>query len=409
MIFFHEARLRKEVVGKHVVVTGSTDGIGKRLAERLAEAGAEVTIVGRDPEKVKAVKQGIQEKGGLANGVVAHCDVLEECEKATRDILKDIGDVDIFISNVGRSIRRSVQYEAFDRYHDFQRLMSLNYFGALKMILGVLSRMRMQKSGHIVHVSSFAVPMRQTRFAGYMASKSALDSALQAIAGEHDHLGIRTSSVYMPLVATKMIQSKGNDYSWMPIFTTDQACQMIERAIITKEQSVMDLKSKVVDYVFFFCPRLVIWVMAYLYRIERERDPDAPATPATLQKKKPAGKPPGGVLVALGGFLNVVNAAEPYLMWLIFGPLLPIFGVIIGALNIIITLILFIRDMAQLACSKNARPLNNREPRKKLQRKRSDLQPEADDDRELPGMQVVGEEGAETTDDSPEAEKKKGR
>merc|ERR1719221_1061061 len=214
-MFAHDWRVGSEVNGQHVVITGSTDGIGKRLAFRLAAAGARVTIVARDPVKVKSTVDEIVAMQGQAHGVVANCSVLEECEAATKMILAEVGPVDVFVSNVGRSIRRSVKYEATDRFHDFQRLMALNYFGALKMILCILPSMREHGRGQIVHVSSFAVPMRQTRYAGYMASKAALDAALMSIGGEHVPYGITTSSVYMPLVATKMILSKGNSYDWI--------------------------------------------------------------------------------------------------------------------------------------------------------------------------------------------------
>merc|ERR1712151_734413 len=155
-------------------------------------------------------------------------------------ILAEHGSVDVFVSNAGRSIRRSVKYQGAERFHDFQRILALNYFGALRMILGVLPSMVQQRCGHIVHVSSFGVPTRQPRFAGYCASKSALDASLQCMAGEVASQGVHTSSVYMPLVQTKMVESKGHSYDHVSLLSLDNACELIEHAIITRQSEVID-------------------------------------------------------------------------------------------------------------------------------------------------------------------------
>jgi NAD(P)-dependent dehydrogenase (short-subunit alcohol dehydrogenase family) len=391
IVLFHEWRLRNEVKGKHIVVTGATDGIGECLAGRLAEAGAHVTIVGRNQEKITKVKKDILDNPKVkanrvkVNGVLADCSKLEECERAVKEIQDLTGHkVDVLVCNVGLSIRRSVKYEGgsnvgeakTNRFHDFERLMKLNYFGSLKTMLGLIPDMKKQNRGQIVHVSSFAVPMRQTRFAGYMASKSALDSAMQAIAGEYRKHGITTSSVYMPLVKTKMIQSKGNDYSWMPIFSTVDAAMMIERSIITKEHCVMDLKSKVVDYVYFFVPRIVILFMSLLFDLEKERNPDDPKSPAKTPSKSPVRNPSNprtllragtgalspqvarkaavkvghsfGLLHVVGSFLKFINYFEHFLTFLIFGPCLPFISGFFACLVFIRDIAIFIRPCTDI-------------------------------------------------------------
>lgn len=393
MVLFHDWRLRNEVKGKHIVVTGATDGIGECLAGRLAEAGAQVTIVGRNQEKITKVKKNILDLPKVkanrvkVNGVLADCSKLEECERAVKEIQDLSGHkVDVLVCNVGLSIRRSVKYEGgsnvgeaiTNRFHDFERLMKLNYFGSLKTMLGLIPDMKKQNRGQIVHVSSFAVPMRQTRFAGYMASKSALDSAMQAIAGEHRKHGITTSSVYMPLVKTKMIQSAGNDYSWMPIFSTVDAAMMIERSMITKEHCVMDLKSKVVDYVYFFVPRIVILFMSFLFDLEKERNPDDPKSPKPTREptpKTPLRNPSQrgllragtgalspqvarkaavkvghsfGLLHMVGYLLKFINYFENVLTFFIFGPCLPFISGFFACLVFIRDIAIFIRPCTDI-------------------------------------------------------------
>ena len=87
----------------------------------------------------------------------------------------------MLVNNAGRSIRRSVALSV-DRFHDYERTMQLNYFGALKLILAFLPGMRERKSGHIINISSYSVQMNTPRFAAYAASKQALDQFSRCIA-----------------------------------------------------------------------------------------------------------------------------------------------------------------------------------------------------------------------------------
>lgn len=174
-----------------------------------------------------------------------------------------------------------------------------------------------------------------------------------------------------------MIVSKGNDYSWMPIFSTVDAARMIERAIITKEQSVMDIKSKFVDFAYFFVPRIVILLMAFLYDLEKERNPDDPKSPTKDQspnsrksiRRITAGIPQRssvrritsgidscearkaavkvgnsfGFLQIVGVFLKFVNFCDPLLEFLFMGPLMPLFAAIFAFLALIRDVAIFIR------------------------------------------------------------------
>merc|ERR1719499_809076 len=141
-------------------------------------------------------------------------------------------------------------------------------------------------SGHIVHVSSFGVPTRQPRFAGYCASKSALDAALQSMAGEVASRGISTSSVYMPLVQTKMVESKGHNYDHVSLLTLDMACDLIEHAIISKEAEVTDGPSRFLALLFFFRPSLIVALNALVYGLEGEKPPDGAIVETSQAKVK---------------------------------------------------------------------------------------------------------------------------
>jgi len=226
------AALRRKVRGKVVVVTGATSGIGKECALRLAAADATVILVARTVAKLDETLAEIKEAGGSAQGI--SCDVSREkdCKNLVASVLKDYGRVDILINNAGRSIRRSVRY-SFDRFHDFERTMELNYYGALRLILGFLPIMEQQKSGQIINISSIGVLTSPPRFSAYVASKAALDAFSLCAAPEFAADNIDFTTIYMPLVRTPMI-APTSLYKAFPTLSPEQARDLVIKAIISK-------------------------------------------------------------------------------------------------------------------------------------------------------------------------------
>ncbi|MDB4261659.1 SDR family NAD(P)-dependent oxidoreductase, partial [bacterium] len=230
------AALRRKVKGKVVVVTGATSGIGKECALRLARADATVILVARTVSKLDETLAEIAEKGGKAQAY--SCDVSSEkaCKKLVSGVLKDHGRVDILINNAGRSIRRSVRY-SYDRFHDFERTMELNYYGALRLILGFLPTMEEQKSGQIINISSIGVLTSPPRFSAYVASKSALDAFSLCAAPEYAAENIDFTTIHMPLVRTPMI-APTSLYKAFPTLSPEQARDLVIKAIIGKPKRV---------------------------------------------------------------------------------------------------------------------------------------------------------------------------
>ena len=163
---------------------------------------------------------------------------LEDCDRLVAEILAEHGRVDVLVNNAGRSIRRSIG-NSYDRFHDFQRTMQLNYFGALKLILGFLPGMRERKTGHIINVSSIGAQTNTPRFSAYVASKSALDAFSRSIASEIVDDGVNITTVYMPLVRTPMIAPTGI-YDAFPTASPDEAADMITRAMIYQAEEDRD-------------------------------------------------------------------------------------------------------------------------------------------------------------------------
>mmetsp|Transcript_12034 Transcript_12034/g.15680 ORF Transcript_12034/g.15680 Transcript_12034/m.15680 type:complete len:937 (+) Transcript_12034:205-3015(+) len=267
--------LQIAVANKVVVVTGSTDGIGLVLAKRLAKCGAHVCLVARNKDKLSTVKNEIEKGGGNCSAYVADLSKEDSTNKMIDKVLKDHGYVDILVNNAGRSIRRSVeyQYKGTGRFHDFTRTIELNYYGSLRCILGFLPEMRKRKSGQIINVSSIGAVTNAPRFGAYIASKSALDGFTRCISSEVAADDIALTTVYMPLVQTKMVVSKGNKFDHMDLLTPKEASAMIERAMVTRERTISTQTGKLVSAGYYIWPSMVESVLTILYKLEPEQAP----------------------------------------------------------------------------------------------------------------------------------------
>ncbi|MHA3055554.1 SDR family NAD(P)-dependent oxidoreductase [Acinetobacter sp. ANC 4633] len=225
-----------KVHGKIALVTGASSGIGMTVAKKLASAGAHVLLVARTEEKLVEVKTEIEESGGQAS--VYPCDLndMEAIDAVAKQILADVDHIDILINNAGRSIRRAV-HESLDRFHDFERTMQLNYFGAVRLVLNILPHMIKRKHGQIINISSIGVLANATRFSAYVASKAALDAFSRCLSAEvHSHK-ISITTVYMPLVRTPMI-APTKIYKYVPTLSPEQAADLVAYAIVKKPKKI---------------------------------------------------------------------------------------------------------------------------------------------------------------------------
>ena len=229
---FIDHSLSGRVKDKVVVVTGASSGIGKATALKLASAGARVMLVARGEEKLIDTKKEIETAGGKS--WIYTCDVsdMASCDALVAKVLKDHSGCDYLINNAGRSIRRGV-LNSLDRFHDFERTMQLNYFGALRLIMGFLPGMVASKRGHIINISSIGVLSNAPRFSAYVASKSALDSFAACAASEFIDKGVDFTTINMPLVRTPMI-APTKMYENVPTLSPEQAADLVVEAIVYK-------------------------------------------------------------------------------------------------------------------------------------------------------------------------------
>lgn len=230
------AQLARRVRNKHVVVTGATSGIGQDCAFKLAAAGATVILAARTPSKLDETVARIRAEGGKAHAYACDIADMADCDRFVQAVLDEHRHVDILINNAGRSIRRSVR-ASFDRFHDYERTMQLNYFGALRLIFGFAPKMLERRSGHVINISSIGVLASPPRFSAYVASKAALDAFSWCAAPEFADAGVRFTTINMPLVRTPMI-APTKLYDAFPALSPDEAAELVMSAVIDKPKRV---------------------------------------------------------------------------------------------------------------------------------------------------------------------------
>jgi NAD(P)-dependent dehydrogenase (short-subunit alcohol dehydrogenase family) len=284
---FKDRSLSGAIGGKVVLITGASSGIGKAAAVKCAAAGAEVLLVARTPEKLEETKAEIEEAGGTAH--IHKCDLsdLDDVERMAAEVIERHGRVDVLVNNAGRSIRRSVEL-SYDRFHDFQRTMQLNYFGSLRLILSLLPAMRKRskgrKGGHIINVSSIGVQTHTPRFSAYVASKAALDAWSRCVASEMIDDGVHITTIYMPLVRTPMI-APTKMYDAFPTISPDEAAEMITKAMITKPKKVATRLGNFGEVLYNVAPKASDAILNTAYKLF----PDSKA--AQGKERKEDGKP----------------------------------------------------------------------------------------------------------------------
>ena len=233
---FIDRSLKGKVKGKVVVITGGSSGIGLATAQKVAAAGAVTVIVARGEEELFKARDAMKAAGGKVFAYTADLSDMADCDRLVATLLQEHGQVDVLVNNAGRSIRRSIE-ASYDRFHDFERTMQLNYFGSIRLIMGLMPSMTQRRKGHIINISSIGVLANSPRFAAYVASKAALDAFSRCAQGELSGKGISFTTINMPLVKTPMI-APTKMYDSVPTLTPDEAADLVVKGIIERPSRI---------------------------------------------------------------------------------------------------------------------------------------------------------------------------
>jgi NAD(P)-dependent dehydrogenase (short-subunit alcohol dehydrogenase family) len=262
---FKDRSLSAAVRGKVVLITGASSGIGKATAVKVADAGATVLLVARSVDKLEETKREIEDSGGIAH--IHRCDLaeMEDIERMAEEVLAYHGRVDILVNNAGRSIRRSVGL-AYERFHDYERTIQLNYLGAVRLILALLPSMRAHKSGHVINISSIGTQTNPPRFSAYVASKAALDAFGRVIASEVIDDGVHITTIHMPLVRTPMI-APTRMYDVFPAISPEEAAEMIAGAMIHQPKKVATRLGTFGELLYAVAPKASDRILNQAYKL----------------------------------------------------------------------------------------------------------------------------------------------
>jgi NAD(P)-dependent dehydrogenase (short-subunit alcohol dehydrogenase family) len=273
--------LRGQVAGKFVLVTGGSSGIGLATAHKLADAGAFTIICGRHEEKLSAAKAEINARGLDVISYAVDLADMDDCDRFVKLLLANHGGVDILVNNAGRSIRRGIE-SSYERFHDFERLMQLNYFGALRLTMGLLPTMVEKKQGHVINISSIGVLTNAPRFSGYVASKAALEAWARCAASEFSDVGVNFTTINMPLVRTPMI-APTRLYQDIPTLAPEEAADLIVEAIVYKPERIATRLGILGEVVHALLPRVAQVLMNTSFRMF----PDSPAARGSDSENNP--------------------------------------------------------------------------------------------------------------------------
>jgi NAD(P)-dependent dehydrogenase (short-subunit alcohol dehydrogenase family) len=262
---FIDRSLRGHVRDRVVVVTGASSGIGKSVSAMMARAGAKVILVARGEEKLAETLEEIKSMGGNAWSYTCDVSDLDACDRLIDRIMEEHGAIDVLVNNAGRSIRRSIAL-SYDRFHDFERTMQLNYFGSLRLILRALPGMAARRKGHVINISSIGVLTNSPRFSAYVASKAALDAFSRCASAEYSDTGIAFTTINMPLVRTPMI-APTKMYDNVPTISPDEAAEFIRQAVIYRPQRIATRMGIFAQTLHAVAPKIAEIVMNSAFRM----------------------------------------------------------------------------------------------------------------------------------------------
>jgi NAD(P)-dependent dehydrogenase (short-subunit alcohol dehydrogenase family) len=289
--------LKGKVRGRVVLITGGSSGIGLAAAKKVAAADAKVLIVAREPQRLAQAKKEIE-----AHGVVFayQADISDEkqCTELVAAVLKEHGQVDILVNNAGRSIRRAIE-SSYERFHDFERTMQVNYFGALRLTLALLPSMVAQRHGHIVNISSIGVLTNAPRFSAYIASKAAMDAFSLCAASEYADTGVKFTTINMPLVKTPMI-APTKLYQNVPVMTPEEAADMIVDGIVRAPMRIATRLGVFGEVLHAMLPRVAQIIMNTSFRM-------FPESSAAAGKKDGAAPPQTADQIAFSQLMRGIH------------------------------------------------------------------------------------------------------
>ena len=254
-----------ELVGKVVVVTGASMGIGEAIAKLFAEEGANVVLLSRDAARAEAARTRI---GCLDRTAALSCDVRnsEEIDRVLALTLHHFKRIDVWINNAGHGLLDSVAQTDMQACHE---LFETNFFGAMSAMQAVIPVMRQQGGGSIINISSVAGHIPMPFHASYSATKFALNAIGKAAGVELKNDGIHVLTVCPGYVQTAFSENavRGNELKRVrPALVRGITAERVARATLqgylkNKREVIVPWTMHAPVKLYQLFPALVEWAM----------------------------------------------------------------------------------------------------------------------------------------------------
>jgi len=191
--------------GKVVIVTGASNGIGRAIAERLAQESATVVVnYGKSAAKAKQVIAGIEAKGGKAVSIQADMSSVADIRRLIRDTLKEFGRLDILINNAGMFIQKALVETTEEEFNQIFALNAKGPYFAMQEAARVI-----EDGGRIVNISTDGTHLAFAGATAYLGSKGALEQFTKGLAHELAPRGVTVNTVSPGFTDTEMLRVGG--------------------------------------------------------------------------------------------------------------------------------------------------------------------------------------------------------
>lgn len=196
--------MNNNINGKVVVITGASSGLGEATARLLADQGASVVLGARRTDRLQALADELNRKGGKALAVTTDVTDIDQVRRLVDAAVQTYGRIDVIINNAGLMPHSLLERLKID---DWNRMIDVNIKGVLYGIAAALPYMKEQKAGHIINVSSVAGHKVRPGSVVYAATKHAVRVISEGLRQEVKPYNIRTTVISPGAVATELPDS----------------------------------------------------------------------------------------------------------------------------------------------------------------------------------------------------------
>ena len=251
-------------IGKSVIITGASSGIGMELAKQLAAQGASLTLAARNIEKLNELVISCQSIGGKAIAVQTDVSNADQCRHLVENTVQAYGRIDVLINNAG--ITMWARLDEITDLSIFEKIIHVNYLGSLYCTYYALPYIK-QSRGQIVGISSLTGKAGVPTRTGYAASKHAMVGFFDSLRVELRGTGVSVTMIYPGFVDTG-VQARGFGPDGKPlgrnplhvdkVMTTEECARIALKAITArKREEVMTLRGKLGQWLKLIAPGLV--------------------------------------------------------------------------------------------------------------------------------------------------------